>query len=89
MGYIFDWVNRLTTPSEASTTIMMLVTFVGSHSMMYFCAAIWEIGGGPKTLIVMIMISLILAIPLLWIGKYVSYLKKFRFVYGRLSSVEI
>ena len=73
IGYVIDWVHRLTTPSEASTTILMLVSFVVSHAMMYFCSVIWEAGGGPRTLIVMIMISLLLIIPMIWIGKYVSY----------------
>ena len=74
IGYAFDYVHRLTLPSEASSTILMLWTFVGGHIIVYSCSAIWSLGAGPRTLIGMVLITLIVVIPCMMSGKRWTYL---------------
>ncbi len=85
VGYVYDWVHRLTLPSEASTTILILVAFAGGHSLMYVCALIWDAGGGPRTLMGMTAVCLVLAVPFMWWGKDISYLKRFHMNEGYQS----
>ena len=80
VGYIYDLVHRLTLPSEASTTILTLVTFAGGRALMYACSLSWNAGAGPRSLIASMVIALLLAMPCVIYGKDISYLKKFKIV---------
>ncbi len=90
LGYIYDWVHRLTLPSELSTTIIFLNAFAGGHALMYVCAYIWDAGGGPRTLMGVMFATSILSIPFVWWGKEVSYLEKFhnKNIYSPLPTSE-
>jgi fucose permease len=93
VGYMFDWTHRITIPSEASTTILLLLTFVGGHMVVYICAAVWDAGAGPRSMIVTIIAVFFLAIPFMSWGRKVSYLSKFNYrakpLYHRLSSNDL
>lgn len=73
VGYCYDWNNRITYPSEASMAIVMFGLNFGASLVPYTTTLIWNHGGGPETLIVMVFLSMLVPLPLLHITRYLSY----------------
>jgi predicted MFS family arabinose efflux permease len=73
VGYCYDWNNRITQPTEASMSIVMFGLNFGASLVPYITSLIWDVGGGPKTLIVTIFLSMFIPLPLLHVTKYLSY----------------
>ena len=73
VGYCYDLNNRITYPTEKSMSIVMFGLNFGASLVPYITTLIWGRGGGPKTLIYVIMISMTLPFPLLHVTKYLSY----------------
>lgn len=73
VGYCYDWNNRITFPSETSMSIVMFGLNFGASLVPYVTTLIWNHGGGPETLIVVVFLSMFIPLPLLHATKYVSY----------------
>lgn len=73
VGYCYDWNNRITFPTEKSMSIVMFGLNFGASLVPFFTTYIWNHGGGPKTLIMVIFASMFLPLPLLYCTKYISY----------------
>lgn len=73
VGYCYDWNNRTTFPSEKSMAIVMFGLNFGASLVPYLTSVIWESGCGPRTLIVVILLSMLLPLPLLQLTPYLSY----------------
>jgi predicted MFS family arabinose efflux permease len=73
VGYCYDWNNRITFPTETSMSIVMFGLNFGASLVPYITTLIWDNGGGPKTLIVVIFLSMFIPMPLLHVSKYLSY----------------
>jgi fucose permease len=73
VGYCYDWNNRITYPSEISMSIVMFGLNFGASLLPYATTLIWNHGGGPNTLIVVIFLSMLLPLPMLHLSKYLSY----------------
>jgi fucose permease len=63
VAYCHDLNNRLTLPTEKSTSIIMLGINSGASFVPYITSAVWEANHNPSTLIVAIALSM--AIPIL------------------------
>lgn len=73
VGYCYDLNNRITYPSEKSMSIVMFGLNFGASLVPFLTTVIWNHGGGPLTLIVVIYLSMFLPLPFLHITKYLSY----------------
>lgn len=73
VGYCYDLNNRITYPTENSMSIVMFGLNFGASLVPYITTLVWNNGGGPKTLIVMIFLSMFIPLPLLHTTKYLSY----------------
>jgi len=73
VGYCYDWNNRITYPTEKSMSIVMFGLNFGASLVPYITTLIWNHGGGPKTLIVTVFLSMLIPFPLLHTTKYLSY----------------
>lgn len=73
VGYCYDWNNRITLPSETSMSIVMFGLNVGASLVPYLTTFVWNHGGGPKSLMWIILLSMLLPLPLLHASRYVSY----------------
>ena len=73
VGYCYDLNNRITYPSEASMAIVMFGLNFGASLVPFATSLIWGRGGGPKTLIVMTFLTMLLPIPLLFMTTFLSY----------------
>ena len=73
VGYCYDLNNRITYPSEASMAIVMFGLNFGASLVPYATSLIWNKGGGPKTLIVVTFITMVVPLPLLYATRYLSY----------------
>lgn len=73
IGYCYDWVNRITYPSENSMSIVMFGLNMGASIVPYITTIIWNHGGGPYTLIYVLLCTAVIPIPLLFASKYASY----------------
>jgi predicted MFS family arabinose efflux permease len=73
VGYCYDWNNRITYPTEKSMSIVMFGLNFGASLVPYITTLIWNNGGGPITLIVVVFLSMFIPLPLLHVTKYLSY----------------
>jgi len=72
VGYCYDLNNRITYPSEKSMSIVMFGLNFGASLVPYITTLVWNRWAGPKTLIVVIFLSMFLPLPLLHATKYIS-----------------
>lgn len=73
VGYCYDLNNRITYPTENSMSIVMFGLNFGASLVPYLTTLVWNTFGGPKTLIVVVFLSMFLPLPLLHVTKYISY----------------
>jgi predicted MFS family arabinose efflux permease len=73
VGYCYDLNNRMTHPSEASMSIVMFGLNFGASLIPYVTSMIWDLGGGPRTLILVTFATMLIPLPLLHLTKYLSY----------------
>lgn len=74
VGYCYDYNNRVTNPTENSMAIVMFGLNFGASLVPYLTSLVWNyFGAGPKTLIVVIFLSMFLPLPFLHLVKYLSY----------------
>jgi predicted MFS family arabinose efflux permease len=73
VGYCYDLNNRITYPSEASMAIVMFGLNFGASLVPYATSIIWNAGGGPRTLILVVFMTMIMPLPLLFATRYLSY----------------
>ena len=73
VGYCYDLNNRITYPSEASMAIVMFGLNFGASLVPFATSLIWNRGGGPRTLIIVTFLTMLIPIPLLFVTKYLSY----------------
>ena len=73
VGYCYDLNNRITYPSESSMAIVMFGLNFGASLVPYATSLIWNAGGGPRTLIVVTFVTMIVPLPLLYATRYLSY----------------
>lgn len=73
VGYCYDMNNRVTYPTEKSMSIVMFGLNFGASLVPYLTTLVWNNGGGPRTLIVVIFLSMFVPLPLLHTVKYLSY----------------
>jgi len=73
VGYCYDLNNRITYPTEKSMSIVMFGLNFGASLVPYITTLIRNHNGGPKTLIVVVFLSMFLPLPLLHLTKYLSY----------------
>eukprot|EP01035_Chromulina_nebulosa_P018367 gene18367-24064_t len=73
VGYCYDWNNRITFPTEASMSVVMFGLNFGASLVPYITTLVWDHGGGPRTLIVCVFLSMFIPLPLLHTTKYLSY----------------
>ena len=73
VGYCYDLNNRMTHPSEISMSIVMFGLNSGASLLPYVTSSIWYDGGGPRTLMIMTFLSMLIPLPILHISKYLSY----------------
>lgn len=73
VGYCYDLNNRITYPTENSMSIVMFGLNFGASLVPYITTLIWNNGGGPKTLIVVVFLSMFIPLPLLHTTKHLSY----------------
>ncbi len=75
-GYTYDWMNRLTYTSETGTAIVTFGMNASAAIVVVIVVAIWyTFGAGPMTLMYSTVLSMWLAIPLLWLAQHLSYRK--------------
>jgi fucose permease len=63
IGYVYDLCNRTTAASEKGMSIVMFGLNVGASVVPYLVSKVWESGGGPMTLPIIIVLSHVLPIP--------------------------
>jgi fucose permease len=73
VGYCYDWNNRITYPTEKSMSIVMFGLNFGASLVPYITTLIWDAGGGPTTMTVVIFLSMFIPLPLLHMTKFLSY----------------
>lgn len=73
VAYCYDLNNRMTYPSENSMSIVMFGLNFGASLVPYLTTVVWNAGGGPMTLIWVILLSMFVPLPLLHVAKYLSY----------------
>lgn len=73
VGYCYDLNNRMTHPSEISMSIVMFGLNFGASLLPYLTSLTWYDGGGPRTLMIVTFLSMLIPLPLLHISKYLSY----------------
>jgi len=73
VGYCYDLNNRITYPTEKSMSIVMFGLNFGASLVPYLTTLAWNNGGGPRTLIVVIFLSMFVPLPLLHTTRYLSY----------------
>ncbi|KAJ1430062.1 major facilitator superfamily domain-containing protein [Ochromonadaceae sp. CCMP2298] len=73
VAYCYDLVHRLTLPSETGMSIVMFGLNFGASAVPYLTALVWSEGGGPITLIISTLLTMLLPLPLLHTVKYFSY----------------
>jgi fucose permease len=73
VGYCYDLNNRMTHPSEASMSIVMFGLNFGASLIPYVTSMIWDMGGGPRALILVTFATMFVPLPLLRLTKYLSY----------------
>lgn len=72
LGYCYDLNNRITLSTEKSMSIVMFGLNLGASLVPYLTTVVWN-RFGPKTLIVVVFISMLIPLPLLLIAPYLSY----------------
>lgn len=74
VGYCHDLNNRLTLPTEQSSSICMFGLNCGASFVPFLTAKAWQyFGNNPVTLMVAILLSMLLPIPLLHFTQRLSY----------------
>lgn len=74
VSYCYDLNNRLTLPTEQSTSICMFGLNCGASFVPYFTAQAWQyFGNNPVTLTVVLLLSVLIPIPLLHLAPHLSY----------------
>jgi len=73
VGYCYDWNNRITYPSEKSMSIVMFGLNFGASLVPYIVSYCWNIGGGPTTLTVVSLLTMLIPLPLMYWTPYLSY----------------
>jgi len=74
VGYCHDLNNRLTLPTEQSSSICMFGLNCGASFVPFLTACAWQyFGDNPVTLTVAILLSMLLPIPLLHLTQRLSY----------------
>lgn len=73
VAYCYDLNNRMTYPSENSMSIVMFGLNFGASLVPYLTTLVWNNGGGPISLIWVILLSMFVPLPLLHVCKYLSY----------------
>jgi len=73
VGYCYDYLNRLTIPSEKSMSIVMFGLNFGASLVPYITTLFWTMGGGEISLMVVTFLSMFVPLPLLHITRFVSY----------------
>lgn len=73
VGYCYDYLNRLTIPSEKSMSIVMFGLNFGASLVPYMTTLLWTRGGGEISLMVVTFLSMFIPLPLLHITRFVSY----------------
>ena len=76
VGYCYDFLNRSTYPTEVSTSIVMLGVNLGASILPFLVPLLWGNSSlGPKSLMMMVLISCMVPIPLLYMAILLKYPK--------------
>ena len=76
IGYIYDYLNRATYPTELSMSIVMFGVNLGASVVPYIVPWLWGASRGPSALMIVLMFSSVVAIPLFYLAIYCKYRKE-------------
>ena len=76
LGYAYDLNNRLTYPTEASMSIVMMGLNAGASLVPFLTSVVWREFVGPQALLTAILLSCFLPLPLLFCALQCSYTNK-------------
>jgi fucose permease len=90
LGYCYDYANRLTYPTEESMAIVMFGLNTGASLVPFFTTLAWRSLFGPRALILVLILSMFLPLPLLWLAKHLKYTREVPNVsqYESISQIE-
>ena len=78
IGYCYDLLNRVTYPTELSTSIVMFGVNVGASWVPYLVPFLWGTAYlGPRSLMIVVLMCCMVPIPLLYSALYCRYQKAF------------
>ena len=78
IGYCYDLLNRVTYPTELSTSIVMFGVNVGASWVPYLVPFLWGTAYlGPKSLMIVVLMCCMVPIPLLYLGLFCRYQRVF------------
>ena len=76
IGYVYDYLNRATYPTELSMSIVMFGVNLGASVVPYFVPWLWGSSRGPSALMIVLVFSSIVTIPLFYLTIYCKYRKE-------------
>jgi hypothetical protein len=74
VGYILNLQSASTYSTETSSTISLLLSVAGSGCLVFLTCLVWHTDGDASTLIYFTFVSLLLAVPSLWLIPAVGYI---------------
>ena len=76
IGYVYDYLNRATYPTELSMSIVMFGVNLGASVVPYFVPWLWGASRGPSALMIVLIFSSIMTLPLFYLTIYCKYRKE-------------
>ena len=76
IGYVYDFLNRATYPTELSMSIVMFGVNLGASVVPYSVPLLWSASRGPSALMIVLFLSSVITIPLFFLAIYSKYRKE-------------